>query len=104
MPTISNFTAFNTDPFNTWKSAFRECVKLSSRIIDRQQDYETSERLKIWCSEGNDKPFGKFAISGALAGRKFGLANRNILKELKKINDFEWLKEQYEQRAKDICS
>ena len=25
---ISNTTAFNTDPFNTWKSAFRECVKL----------------------------------------------------------------------------
>ncbi|MDV7400416.1 hypothetical protein RZS08_53870, partial [Arthrospira platensis SPKY1] len=22
---ISNITAFNTDPFNTWKSAFREC-------------------------------------------------------------------------------
>jgi hypothetical protein len=104
MPTISNVTVFNTDPFNTWKSAFRECVKLSSRIIDRQQDSETSERLKIWCSVGNDKPFGEFAISGALAGRKFGSANRNILKELKKINDFEWLKEQYEQRAKDICS
>jgi hypothetical protein len=104
MPTISNVTAFNTDPFNTWKSAFRECVKLSSRTIDRQQDSETAERLKIWCSVGNDKPFGEFAILGALAGRKFGSANRNILEELKKINDFEWLKEQYEQREKDICS
>ena len=24
---ISNVTAFNTDPFNTWRSAFRECTK-----------------------------------------------------------------------------
>ena len=25
MPEVSNLTEFNTDPFNTWKSAFREC-------------------------------------------------------------------------------
>jgi hypothetical protein len=30
---ISNITAFNTDPYNAWKSAFRECAKLSSAII-----------------------------------------------------------------------
>ena len=30
---ISNITAFNTDPFNAWKSAFRECTKLASAII-----------------------------------------------------------------------
>ena len=33
---ISNITAFNTSPFETWKSAFRECCKLSSKVIDRQ--------------------------------------------------------------------
>ena len=104
MSSISNITTFNTDPFNTWKSAFRECTKLSSKIIDRQKDDETAERLKIWCSVGKDKPFGEFAIAGALAGRKFGSSNQSNLEELKKINDFEWLKEQYEQRAKDICS
>jgi hypothetical protein len=104
MPTVSNITAFNTDPFNTWKSAFRECTKLSSKIIDRQKDDETAERLQIWCNVGKDKPFGKYAIAGALAGKEFGEANRGNLTELKKINDFDWLKEQYEQRAKNICS
>ena len=38
IPIISNISSFNTDPFNTWKSAFRECVKLSSKIIKNQKD------------------------------------------------------------------
>jgi hypothetical protein len=95
MPVISNITAFNTDPFNSWKSAFRECTKLSSKIIDRQQDDETIERLRIWCSVGKDKPFGEYAIAGALSGKIFGELNRDNLDELKKINDFIWLEEKF---------
>jgi hypothetical protein len=95
MPEVSNVTAFNTDEFNTWKSAFRECTKLSSKIIDRQKDDETADRLRIWCSVGKDKPFGEYAIAGALAGKEFGETNRGNLDELKKINDFAWLEEKF---------
>jgi len=102
--TISNITAFNTDPFNTWKSAFRECVKLSSKIIDRQNNTETSERLNIWCSVGSDKLFGKFAVEGAIAGVEYGTDNKNDITAIKKINDFDWLKEYYEQRTQNIHS
>jgi hypothetical protein len=91
MPGISNVTAFNTDPFSTWKSAFRECVKLSSRIIDRQKDVETEQRLEIWCTMGQDKPYGKYSILGANLGRKYGEENKNNLEKLKMINDFNWL-------------
>ena len=48
MPEVSNITVFNTDAFSTWRSAFRECVKLSSRSIDRQNHQETLERLDTW--------------------------------------------------------
>ena len=89
---ISNITAFNTDEFSTWKSAFRECAKLASKAIDRQVDAETEERLNVWCTEGADKPYGEFAIKGALAGRKFSLENPE---NLFKINDFDWLHEQF---------
>ncbi len=92
MPQVSNITAFNTDPFNTWKSAFRECAKLASKTIDRQKTEETMARLSVWCSVGNDRPFGEYAIKGALAGKHYGeTANGN----LSKINDFDWLKEQF---------
>jgi len=83
---------FNTDPFNTWKSAFRECVKLSSKVIDRQEDKETEKRLLIWCTVGDDKPFGEYAIAGALAGRVYGSDNRDNSELLRLINNFEWLR------------
>lgn len=92
---VSNITAFNTNPFNTWKSAFRECCKLSSKIIDRQKDDETNARLEVWCTSGKDKPYGNFAIDGAVAGKEYGEANSKNIEALKKINDFVWLEEKF---------
>jgi hypothetical protein len=93
MPTVSNITAFNTDPFSSWRSAFRECVKLSSRVIDGQNDEETEIRLTRWCTIGSDFD----AIAGAIAGREYGTANKDNAEALKKINDFEWLKARFDE-------
>jgi hypothetical protein len=93
---VSNITAFNTDPFNTWKSAFRECVKLSSKIIDRQQGEETQYRLNVWCNKSTDE----YALDGARAGRDYGSENKNNLEALKMINDFTWLEEQFNERCR----
>lgn len=92
---VSNITKFNTDSFNAWKGAFRECAKLSSKIIRGQLDAETEERLSIWCSVGKDKSFGEFVIAGAIAGKKYGEENSHDLEKLNKINDFEWLYTQF---------
>jgi len=89
---VSNITAFNTGPFETWKSAFRECAKLSSKVIDRQKEDETNERLRIWTTMGKDRPFGEYAIKGAIAGREYGLSSSS---DLRLINDFDWLYEQF---------
>ena len=92
---ISNVTEFNTDEYSTWRSAFRECVKLSSKAIDRSYDTETDYRLNVWCTTGKDQLFGSYSIGGANAGKEYGelhIANKEMLL---KINDFEWLKEQF---------
>jgi hypothetical protein len=91
---ISNITAFNTDPFNSWKSSFRECCKLASRVIDRQNEKETQIRLDRWCTVGADVD----AIHGAIAGRAYGEQHRTNTHALSKINDFDWLKEQFDGR------
>ncbi len=88
MDNASNITAFNTDPFNTWKSAFRECVKLASKSINRQVTEETEQRLDTWCTQGADKLFGEYAIAGAVAGKLFAETHPT---ETHKINDFDWL-------------
>ena len=93
---ISNITAFNTDEFSTWRSAFRECCKLASKTIRGQNDDETNERLSKWCSDyGRDRKFGDYAIQGALAGRVYGVANVSNPDNLRLINDFDWLREQF---------
>jgi hypothetical protein len=91
MPEVSNITAFNTDPFSTWRSAFRECCKLASRVIDGQINAETEYRLTVWKTIGDDD-----SVRGALAGVQYGRANKDIPENLLKINDYDWLKEQYE--------
>ena len=92
---VANITAFNTDPFNTWKSAFRECSKLSSKIISRQNNEETEQRLDAWCTKGIERQYGDYAIAGANAGREFGISNRN---DISLINNFEWLHEQFDSK------
>ena len=96
MDTVSNVNAFNTDEFTTWRSAFRECCKLASRVIERQYEEETQQRLDTWCTVGADRAFGDYAIKGAQTGRQYGLENKNNPEALRKINDFDWLKEQFD--------
>ena len=91
MPFVSNVTNFNTDEFSTWKSAFRECAKLSSKVIDRQEEGETNERLKIWTTRAHGR-FCEFAIRGARAGMEFGLSSGS---DLRLINNFDWLQERF---------
>ena len=100
MPQLANITAFNTGPFETWKSAFRECCKLSSKVIDRQKYDETESRLQIWQTVGADRPFGEYAIQGAIHGAKYGEKHAQSPQDLRRINDFEWLQEQFD--ATDI--
>lgn len=92
MNEISNITSFNTDPFNAWKGAFRECTKLSSKSIRGQKDEETTRRLETWTTVGKDRPYGEYAIKGARAGTNFGLSNSS---SLHLINNFDWLKEKF---------
>lgn len=93
---VSNITNFDTDPFSSWKSAFRECVKLASRAIARQDDNETLLRLHTWCTVGSNID----VIQGAVAGREYGTKYKKDAAALKKINDFTWLREQFDARQR----
>jgi len=95
MNKVSNITEFNTSEFNAFRSAFRECAKLSSEILKRQLSRESKKRLDIWCTVGADKPFGKWAIRGAIAGKNFGQANKHNNTNLALINKLSWIKSEF---------
>lgn len=88
---IASITRFNSSPFHAWRAGFRECVKLSSKIINKQIDEETENRLKIWTTLGSESMYGEYVIHGAILGKKYGEKNKNNFKMLIKINDFSWL-------------
>lgn len=99
MEEVSNITAFNTDPFSSWRSAFRECTKLASKTIQGQVDSETLERLTAWCKLNEAVDYGNYAYFGAIAGREYGEKNSTNPLALKLINDFDWLYEQFSKNS-----
>ena len=90
MDTVSNITAFNTDAFSTWRSAFRECCKLA--VINNE---ESISRLYSWCQLNDFQPYGFYSYSGALAGADYGRKNASDKEALNKINDFTWLQDRW---------
>ena len=92
---VSNITRFNKDPFRTWRSAFRECVKLASAVNPNQKQAETDERLETWCTVDNGGRFGRYCVKGANEGKAYGIEHKDDVDALNKINDFEWLREQF---------
>jgi Mor family transcriptional regulator len=92
---VSNITRFNKDPYRTWRSAFRECVKLASSVNPNQRQKETDARLETWCTVDNGGRFGRYCLKGANEGKAYGIEHKDDVEALSKINDFEWLREQF---------
>jgi hypothetical protein len=97
MPDISNITQFNTDPLSTWRSAFRECVKLS-----RSEDIESKNRLTGWLTLGETEKFGEYSKGGASAGQWYGTTYKDDSVALAKINDYDWLEHQFNAHIKQF--
>ena len=92
IPELSCYTRFNTDAYSAWRSAFRECVKLSLN-----DDTESKERLDAWLHPNPDADFRHDAKRGAEEAVAFAKQNKDNTEVLLNINDFNWLKTQYEQ-------
>lgn len=93
---LSNITAFNTDAFNTWRSAFRECAKLAAGNIVRSNHQENIKRLQVWQTTGHQEPYGVDAIDGAKHGSRYGEKFANDSEKLSMINDKDWLRKVYD--------
>lgn len=83
---------FNYTPYSTWRTAFREAVKLSSGINKNNNDQESVDRLTMWCEAGIEAQYGYFSLLGAKQGVIFAKKHKN---NLDKVNDFKWLEEQF---------
>jgi hypothetical protein len=83
---------FNYSAYSTWRTAFREAVKLSAGINKNNNDQESQERLTMWCEAGIETEFGYFAIQGARQGVAYAQSNNA---DFTLVNDFKWLKNRF---------
>ena len=89
VPVTGSTTYFNTTAYDTWRSAFRECVKLA-----KNDDYQSYERLQVWCKTAKGM-HSEACLTGANAGREYGLKYKDDPDMLMKINDWSWLEAMY---------
>jgi len=84
--TISNITKFNTSEYATWRTAFRECVKLA-----KKEDAESKKRLQSWLNPVVTVEYYKWAKLGAEQGSAYASSDLPI----SNINDYTWLEIQF---------
>jgi hypothetical protein len=93
---------FNTSAFDAWRTAFRECVKLSANLIRNGDRVTAAARLAVWCADVVTSPRPAYAdhcVAGAREGRDFGARHSGQRATLARINDHAWLRAFWDARS-----
>jgi len=86
---LSGVAKFNTDPFSTWRTAFREAIKLRNDPADISQ-----ERLNAWLTKATG-PFSEFSLGGAKNGVDYYETVNGDMTLLRLSYDWEWLRSRF---------
>lgn len=87
MPNVISTTYFNTSKYESWKSVFREVIKLYKNVEQNENDQDSKLRLQVWLTVFNDVNWSEWCKQGANDAKRYFEAN----KSLSIINDFEKL-------------
>ena len=93
---ISNINAFNVDEFHSWKTSFRETIKLLVNIDTGQDVSENKKRLKQWRKVDPKSAFASFVVKGSVDAEKYYRSVEHI-DYLKSINNWQFLKQQFKE-------
>jgi hypothetical protein len=88
---VSGTAMFNTDAFATWRTAFREVIKLKAAT-----DSMSKQRLDTWLTkaEGN---FADYCLKGAKDARDYYNEVEGDFTKLKLSYEWAWLREKFDQ-------
>jgi hypothetical protein len=89
---VSGIATFNTDAYSTWRTAFRECIKL--KMSDTE---ESKERLDMWLTVGMGK-FNEYSMEGAQHAVEYYEEVNGDFNKLKLSYEWVWLKEKYKSK------
>jgi len=91
VPLVSGIAKYNTDPFSTWRTAFREALKLKDEDSDIAR-----ERLTAWLTEAKGD-VSEYSIRGSHDAVEYYDEVEGDFDKLKLSYDWAWLKQRYDQ-------
>ena len=80
---------YNTSIWDTWRTSFRECIKLSYA-----RDSESKKRLDTWLTVGRGD-FAEYSLRGARDAVEYVREVEGNLEKLKLSYDWAWLRERF---------
>ena len=93
VPRVSAVAHYNTTPELTWRTAFREVIKLKDDV-EKTGSVESDYRLDTWSTVG-DGDYAEFSILGARDAIEYYNAVNGDYTELMRSYEWSWLKEYY---------
>jgi hypothetical protein len=96
VPILSGIAHYNQNPWMTWRTAFREVVKLK-HFMATQPTVETEQRLRVWRDENSLKfvEFAEWSVRGALDAVAYYNEVGGDYAKLKLSFDWAWLQERF---------
>ena len=85
----SGVARYNTDEFSTWRTSFREAIKL--RLDDSS---DSKQRLKTWSTVGVGD-YAQYSIQGAQHAVEYYESVNGELDKLRLSYDWPWLQEYF---------
>lgn len=90
---LSGVAHFNADPWTTWRTAFREAIKL----YDNRGDYDSDSRLETWRKVGIGE-FAEWSIAGANDGVAYHQSVNGRKDDLMLSFEWAWLREYFDRK------
>lgn len=88
----SGVAHYNTDPFSTWRTAFREAIKLRHAT-----DAISKHRLDVWLSVGKGN-YGEYSMMGAKDAIEYYDEVERDINKLKYSYEWLWLKDYFKKK------
>jgi hypothetical protein len=98
VPIVASISRFNTDPWITWRSAFREVLKLK-REVDLGSGVEIQYRLKVWCEHAVGDN-AEYCLQGSKDALEYYTKVNGDYHALCLSFDWAWLQEYYYSKYK----
>jgi len=87
VPILSGIAHYNTSPWSSWRTAFRECIKLKASLPDVENEY----RLNKWLDVNSDEADPQWSRLGAEDAVEYYDQVNGDFDQLKKSYEWDWL-------------